>query len=266
MHRHIAPARPRKLFLVSLLLVPAISAACRGGPPEPAVVPGLSVTAAPFAGADTVIYRRSVTRGGQDSSAGTRTVVRRVVTGPRGARVLEVEQRFPGGGGEIVDTAVADLHTLRAIAHRSHQPKRTMRFDFVGDTAQGTVSARGAAGETWQQPEAVHQAVGGPLFDSNVLELVVAALPLGPQFSAELPFFFYERGGRVPMTVTVRERARVRFPILGEREAWVVSVGVPDAPATVWVDTATREVLRVRYDIVSADLSFTDDRVTPLRS
>jgi hypothetical protein len=140
-----------------------------------------------------------------------------------------------------------------------------MRFDFIGDTAEGTVSNSGAADST-RSPEAVHQPIGGPLFDSNVLELVVAALPLGPGFTADLPFFIYERGGRVSMPVAVRERARVGFPLLGEREVWVVSVGVPRAPATVWVDTATREVLRVRYDITAAAMSFTDDRMTPLRS
>jgi tartrate dehydratase beta subunit/fumarate hydratase class I family protein len=66
------------------------------------------------------------------------------------------------------------------------------------------------------------------------------------------------------MQVTVRERAAVAFPSLGEREVWVVAVGVPDAPATVWVDTRTRAVLRVRYDIAARAMSFTDDRVTPL--
>jgi len=231
-----------------------------------AVVPGVVVNVTPFATPDTVIYRRSVTRDGRDSTTGTRTVVRRVVDGAGGARLLEVEQRFPGGGGEIVDTAVADLRTLRAIAHRSHQPKRTMRFEFVRDTAQGTVSAVGASTDTLRHLEAVHQSLGGPLFDSNVLELVVASLPLGPRFTAELPFFFYERGGRVPMPVAVRERAQVGFPALGKRDVWIVSVGVPGAPATVWVDAATRNVLRVRYDIAATAVSFTDDRVTPLRS
>jgi hypothetical protein len=44
-----------------------------------------------------------------------------------------------------------------------------------------------------------------------------------------------------------------------------VTVGVPGAPATVWVDAATRTVLRVRYDIAARAMSFTDERVTPLR-
>ena len=220
------------------------------------VVPGVVVHMDAAPGPDTIVFRRTITRGGVDSITGTRTVVSRVLPGQGGTRLLEVEQRFPGGGGEIVDTALADLGTLRAVAHRSHQPKRTMRFDFVGGASEGSLSDSGA----------VRQELGGPIFDSNVIELVVAALPLQPQFTAELPFFIYERGGRVPMQVTVRERSMVAFPALGQREAWVVAVGVPDAPATVWVDARTRAVLRVRYDIVARAMSFTDDRVTPLPS
>jgi hypothetical protein len=228
-----------------------------------AVVPGLALYHNRTSGLDTVVYRRSITRAGQDSSAGTRTVVLRVIDAPPpgGTRQLEVEQRLPGGGGEIVDTALAELSTLRALAHRSHQPTRTMRFDFVGDDAVGTVVVRGAAGDSTVP---VRQALGGPIFDSNLIDLVVAALPLGPGFTAELPFFFYERGGRVPMPVAVRERATLAFSQLGRREVWVVTVGVPGAPATVWVDTRARAVLRIRYDIAARGLSFTDERVTPL--
>ena len=67
------------------------------------------------------------------------------------------------------------------------------------------------------------------------------------------------------MTVAVKSRARVAFAKLGEREVWVVSVSVPDAPATIWVDTKTHAVLRVRYDIAARSMSFMDERVTPLR-
>jgi hypothetical protein len=247
-----------------LPLVLATGFACAHAPPEATVVPGVTVRLAPAPGTDTVVFQRTITRSGRDTTAGTRTVVRRVIEQPGGVRLLEVEQRFPGGGGEIVDTALADLRTLRAIAHRSHQPSRTMRFDFVGDTAVGLVSAGGPTPDSARRVDTVHQALGGPIFDSNVLDLVVAALPLAPQLRIELPFFIYERGGRVPMPVAVRERARVGFPVFGEREVWVVTVGVPGAPATIWVDTATRAVLRVRYDIPARGMSFTDDRVTPL--
>jgi hypothetical protein len=134
----------------------------------------------------------------------------------------------------------------------------------VGSDADGTVTAIGAVGDSAAQPKAVHQPLGGPIFDSNVIDLVVASLPLGAGFSAELPFFIYERGGRVPMPVAVRGRSTVTFPRLGAREAWIVTVGVPGAPATIWVDVKTHAVLRVRYDIAARGISFTDDRVTPL--
>jgi hypothetical protein len=228
-------------------------------------VPGISVYANLSPGPDTVVYRRSITRAGRDTAAGTRTVVLRIIGGSGRTRLLEVEQRFPGGGGEIVDTAVADGRTLRAVAHRSHQPTRTMRFDFLGGAAEGSVTTTAASPDTGHRVEAVHQAVGGPIFDSNVLEMVIAALPLAPNFAAQLPFFIYERGGRVEMAVAVRERTHIGFPVLGERDAWVVTVGVPGAPATVWVDAQTRAVLRVRYDVTARAMSFTDDRLTPLR-
>jgi len=225
------------------------------------VVPGLTVRLGQSPGPDTIVYQRSITRAGLDSSAGTRTVVLRVIDGTRRTRLLEVEQRFPGGGGEIVDTALAELTTLRAVAHRSHQPTRVMRFTFSGNDVEGTVSSRSSARDSITP---VRQALGGPIFDSNVIDLVVAALPLRQGLTADLPFFIYERGGRVSIPVAVRERATVAFATIGSREVWVVAVEVPGAPATVWVDTRTHAILRVRYDITARAMSFTDERVTPL--
>jgi hypothetical protein len=259
MRANLPRARSLTKPLVSMFALMIASVAPCAAQRATSVAPPFSLHTEAIATPDTIVYRRTITRGGIDSVAGTRTVTLRAAGG-----LLEVEQRFPGGGGEIVDTAVADLATLRAVAHRSHQPTRTMRFEFAGNVAQGLVTSH-SAGDGVPRVDTVHQTLGGAIYDSNVIELVVASLPLAPQFSAELPFFIYERGGRVPMGVTVRERAMISFPHVGRREAWVVSVGVPDAPATVWVDTRTRAVLRVRYDIAARAMSFTDDRVTPLR-
>ena len=106
---------------------------------QAAVLPGLVLHVPRTPRPDTIVYQRTITSAGRDSSAGTRTVVLQVVPSPASGALLEVEQRFPGGGGEIVDTAVAELATLRAVAHRSHQPTRTMRFTFEGNDALGTV-------------------------------------------------------------------------------------------------------------------------------
>lgn len=253
MNQAFVRTRARWIALLAAAAWPSARLAAQG----PQVVPGLTVRNVVRARPDTVVFQRTITRAGVDTSGGTRTVVYRAVRGANGERLLEVEQRFPGGGGEIVDTAIADRATLRAVAHQSHQPRKVMRFAFGGRVAEGTVVAIPGDSVT-----PVHQDVGGPIFDSNIIDLVVASLPLAPGFSAEVPFFIYERGGRVPMTVTVTSRERVAFARLGEREVWVATVTVPDAPATVWVDTKTRAVLRVRYDIRARSMSFTDERVT----
>lgn len=259
---------PRLVLPLAVSSIALLPLTARAQSESAAVVPGIKVNAShgSIGVADTVVYRRSITRAGKDSTAGTRTVVSKVVNQPDHTLLLEVEQRFPAGGGEIVDTAVAELGTLRAVAHRSHQPTRTMRFDFYAHAAHGVVTSAPTGTDSAASPKDVHQEIGGPIFDSNVIDLVVASLPLDRGFSAELPFFIYERGGRVPMAVLVRDRSTLAFGKLGERDAWIVSVAVPDAPATVWVDAKTHAVLRVRYDIASRGMSFTDDRVTPLHS
>jgi hypothetical protein len=246
------------LSCLLILIVPGCAHVQRS---QSTVVPGLALHFDPAASPDTIVYQRTITHAGQDSIAGSRTVVLQIVRSRAHPALLQVEQRFPGGGGEIVDTAIAELPTMRAVAHRSHQPMRIMRFTFDGSDALGTVIALRPAGDS---VTTVQQSLGGPIFDSNVIDLVVAGLPLRPAFATELPFFIYERGGRVAMPVAVRERATVPFARLGPRDVWVVSVGVPGAPATIWVDTRTHAVLRVRYDITARALSFTDERVTPL--
>jgi hypothetical protein len=213
---------------------------------------------------DTVVFRRTITRAGRDTSGGTRTVVTHRRQAEGGAPLLEVEQRFPAGGGEIVDTAIADARTLRAISHASYQPTRTMRFEFDGSTARGIVTTRPSDTEPSPVRSTVRQEVGGPVFDSNVIDLVVARLPLREGFQASVPFFIYEQGGRVEMPVRVTSRTTDTFGALGARAVWVVSVGVPGAPATVWVDAQAAEVLRVRYDIAARNMSMTDERITPL--
>jgi hypothetical protein len=227
---------------------------------EAPVVAGIAIHVGLPKTVDTVVYQRSISRAGKDTTAGTRTVVSKVVNGSNNTQLLEVEQRFPAGNGEIVDTAIAEARTLRAVAHRSHQPTRIMRFDFLENSAKGTLTQLPAAVDS-----AVNQAIGGPIFDSNVIDLVVASLPLEVGLSTQLPFFIFERGGRVVMPVSVRERATVAFPKLGDRDAWVINVGVPGAPATIWVDAKTRAVLRTRYDVAARGVSFIDDRITPLR-
>jgi hypothetical protein len=64
--------------------------------------------------------------------------------------------------------------------------------------------------------------------------------------------------------VSVRARTTVEINGLGRRDAWVVSVAVPGAPATIWVDAKAHAVLRTRYDIAARNISMIDERITAL--
>ena len=71
-------------FILTSLVAPG----CAIGQTD--VVPGLSVHATPPRGVDTIVYTRSITREGRDSSSGTRTVAMRVIDGAGGPALLEV--------------------------------------------------------------------------------------------------------------------------------------------------------------------------------
>jgi hypothetical protein len=250
----------RSLVLAAAIVLAWHSTRAQGVEGTP-VLPGLRIYINQSPQRDTVVFQRTVTRNGQDSSAGVRTVVTRAIVDRPGAHLVEIEQRFPAGKSEIVDTSINQLHTMRAVAHASHQPTRTMRFNFEGNSAIGTVAAKGANGDSVTE---VKQDVGGPIFDSNVIDLVVGELPLAPGYAATLPFFIYERGGRVMTPVKVRERASLPFGKLGQRDVWVVDVGIPGAPATMWIDAQAHTLLRVRFDVTARAMVLTDERITPL--
>jgi hypothetical protein len=250
----------RTLTMAAAVVLASPSARAQGVEGTP-VVPGLTIYINQSPKRDTVVYQRTVTLNGKDSSAGVRTVVSRAIVDRPGAHLVEIEQRFPAGTSQIVDTSINQLHTMRAVAHASHQPTRTMRFDFDGNFATGTVSLKGANGDSVVN---VKQDLGGPIFDSNVIDLVVGELPLASGYSVTLPFFVYERGGRVMTPVKVRERASLPFGKLGQRDVWVVDVGIPGAPATMWIDAQAHTLLRVRFDITARAMVLTDDRITPL--
>lgn len=264
--------KTRSTLAAVLLSAPLFAALSQA--PATDVVAGTTLRVAVPARPDTIVYKRITTRDGVDSASGFRSVVVQGTKARDGSPLLQVVQRFPAGAGFIVDTAIGDGRSLNAVAHYSHQPARVMRFKFSGGNAEGEIEetagpagSAGSSGATVEAPpavEAVKDVLGGPIFDSNVIEMVVAAMPLAPGFRVDAPFFIHERGGRVVMPVAVKERATLPFDAHGLRDVWVVMVGVPGAPATIWVDSATRAVLRVQYDIASRRMRMTDERETRL--
>ncbi|HEY6222807.1 MAG TPA: hypothetical protein VIW26_03415, partial [Gemmatimonadales bacterium] len=67
----------RRSLVPSLVILLPACASVQGD--AAAVVPGLAIHFDATATPDTIVYQRSITRAGQDSAAGTRTVVLQVV-------------------------------------------------------------------------------------------------------------------------------------------------------------------------------------------
>lgn len=153
------------------------------------------------------------------------------------AALLSV-QRFRAGSGETIDSSWADLHTLAPLAHRSHNPSRVMALDFAGNRVTGRYSPTDSAART------IDQHLATPAFDSNIMDLVIAALPLQPGYAVRIPYYIYERGGAVWFNVRVVDTTTVTGRA-GDHPAWVVEATTEgDGTTRYWIDRATRVVLR----------------------
>ena len=102
------------------------------------VVPGVGVHMDAAPGPDTVVFRRSITRGGGDSITGTRMVVSRVLPGQGGTRLLDVEQRFLSALAAGVLLALA---TPVAIQSDSMRPALARKPPSQSDTGAQEPSA-----------------------------------------------------------------------------------------------------------------------------
>lgn len=147
-------------------------------------------------------------------------------------------QTFDLGGKQSVDSSFADLKTLAPILHRSHNESRTMRLDFDLAHVSGSVAPRSG------DPKTVDQTTTVRAFDSNIADVVYAALPLADGYSASIPTYIYEEGGLVWNQITVTSS-----PPVGEEPVWLVRVHSPTRDVEYWIAKRSRAVVRSRYQI-----------------
>jgi hypothetical protein len=165
----------------------------------------------------------------------TQTLSRVTIAGRSG--LLSV-QTFEFGGKRTVDSSFADARTLRPILHRSHNESRVMTLDFDAARVVGAVTP--SAGER----KAIDQVTAVPTFDSNIADLVYAALPLAEGYAATVPTYVYEEGGLVWSDVSVRGDA----PVDGQ-PVWRVHVHSAKRDVDYWVARKSHTVLRSRYQV-----------------
>lgn len=180
--------------------------------------------------------RMTLLEGGEARDMGS--LVQILEPGPRPGTLLSV-QTFDSPHGTTVDSALAALPSLAPIAHRSHNAARTMALDFDGRRVRGIVDPDSGA------TEVLDDTLEAAPFDSNVVDLVVAALPLAEGYRARLPFFVHEEGGLVWYEVESVQAARLE----DGRGAWKVALDANGRALTYWIDRDSRAVLRSEYEL-----------------
>jgi len=147
-------------------------------------------------------------------------------------------QTFDLGGKQTVDSSFADLRTLAPILHRSHNESRAMTLDF--DLARVTGAVKPSSGDA----KAIDQTTAVATFDSNIADVVFAALPLSDGYSASIPTYIYEEGGLVWNEITVTNAQ----PVDGVA-VWLVRAHTAKRDVEYWIARQSRTVVKSRYQI-----------------
>lgn len=147
-------------------------------------------------------------------------------------------QTFDFGGKQTVDSSFADLRTLAPILHRSHNESRAMKLDFDLAHVTGAVTAKSGEVKPIDQTTAVRT------FDSNIADVVYAALPLADGYSASIATYIYEEGGLVVSQISVSAAP----PLAGEA-VWLVRAHSGARDVEYWISRGSRTVVRSRYQI-----------------
>jgi hypothetical protein len=162
--------------------------------------------------------------------------VRRITTDGKAA--FQFVQVFHSPRGANTDTSIVLVDGLAPVRHRGHNSSRDLELNFAGTTVSGRTVVSGAA--TPFQRETAQ-----PVFDSSILELVLAAMPLKSGFRARLPMYIHEQNGLVWHDVRVVGEESV--PSDGtEVRAWQVEIKTPDFALTYLVNKQTLEPLGAR--------------------
>lgn len=117
---------------------------------------------------------------------------------------------------------------------------------FGADTQVVAFGER-ASGWQWTATGSHHTvdaSIPGFVYSSTMDNLVIRALPLSAGYKRVLPFW---DGGRLEMdTVDVRASGAANAHSAAARE-WIVDFGEPYAVEALWIDRATRRIVRHVY-------------------
>ncbi|CAN5507596.1 hypothetical protein BH23ACI1_BH23ACI1_21400 [soil metagenome] len=169
-----------------------------------------------------------------------------IVTEEGGRIIVTDTVRMPQG--EAVDRTILDRSTLAVLGRDVQQGPVAIKLAFEGGKATGTAAMGGPA-------QKVEVDLGGDLFaDGAGTFRSIAALPLKEGFATTFRNFDVQRMRATVKQLRVVAIETVNVPA-GEFKAWKVEVGSAQGEPgdqTVWIDTASRRVIRVSSTLPQA--------------
>ena len=143
-------------------------------------------------------------------------------------------QNVEGPTGVMTDTAVADAATLTPRWHSSTSERRRLRLEFAPGRVTGNFRESGDAGFP------IDQKFTDSLYDSNMLDVVLAALPLASGYRGHMTVYLYEAGGPTPVDVEVTGSDKVNG-----KETWITGVTIGGRTARYYLDKTTHQVAQI---------------------
>jgi hypothetical protein len=166
-------------------------------------------------------------------------LVRTVARIQDGARtVIRQAQVYNTPNGITVDTSWIDANTLEPVRYYADILTEKQEFRYKGSSLEGIITPRDSA------PRTVSDTKAEAFFDMVSLDLLYAALPLEPGFSAAMTGYNPPRmfinvkvspagADRIPRRDgTLTDVLKIRYEIMGR-------------PLDVWLDAKTHELVRM---------------------
>jgi hypothetical protein len=152
----------------------------------------------------------------------------------RGAAAIVRVQEVDGPTGNMLDSAVADPTTLAPRWHSSHGKRRNLTLQFSEAHITGTYQ------DTGDPPIPIDDKVAGQVYDSNMLDVLISAMPLAEKYSGRIVVYLYDAGGAIPVDVSVTGSDKV-----GSMDSWVAAVRLGGRAARYYVGKADHRVVQI---------------------
>jgi len=143
-------------------------------------------------------------------------------------------QSVNGPTGAMIDTAVADAGSLAPRWHSSWAENRILRLQFAPGRVTGTYKDAG------EPPIDINQQVAENLFDANMLDVLICALPLVEGYQGRFTIYLYEVGGPTPVDVAVTGSESI-----DGTDTWITGVTISGHTARYYVGKTDHRVARI---------------------